>query len=191
MMSPLTTTRWLYLAVLALVVAERLFELRLSRRNERRARALGAVEAGAEHFRFMAALHAAFLVSCAAEVVLLERPFVPVVSALAGFALLATMGLRYCAVSSLGDRWNTRVLVLPGVPPVTVGPYRLLRHPNYLAVVVEVAALPMLHTAWLTATLFTVLDAWMLRVRIEVEEGALRQAQDAAHEAAAPAGAAR
>ena len=114
-----------------------------------------------------------------------ERPFVPAVAALAGAALLFTMALRYWAVSSLGDRWNTRVLVEPGVPAVSGGPYRFLRHPNYLAVVVEVAALPMLHTAWLTAIVFTVLDAWMLRVRIAVEERALLE-----HGAVAPAGAA-
>jgi methyltransferase len=121
----------------------------------------------------MAALHGAFLASCAAEVVLLERPFVPAIAAVAGAALLCTMALRYWAVSSLGERWNARVLVEPGVPAVTSGPYRHLRHPNYLAVVVELAALPMLHTAWLTAVIFTVVDAWMLRVRIAVEERAL------------------
>jgi methyltransferase len=172
-MVTVTPSRWLYLAVLAAVVVERLYELRLSRRHERRARASGAVEAGAAHFPWMAALHGAFLASCAAEVVLLERPLVPAIAAVAGAALVGTMALRYWAVSSLGERWNTRVLVEPGVPAVTAGPYRLLRHPNYLAVVVEVAALPMLHTAWLTAVAFTVLDAWMLRVRIVVEEHAL------------------
>jgi methyltransferase len=118
-------------------------------------------------------LHGAFLVCCAVEVFALERPLVPALAAVAGAALLGTMALRYWAVTALGDRWNTRVLVEPGVPPVSAGPYRWLRHPNYLAVVVEVAALPMLHTAWLTAIVFTVLDAWMLRVRIAVEERAL------------------
>lgn len=169
----MTESRSIYLAVLALVVVERLYELRLSRRNERRARAAGALEAGAGHFRVLALLHAAFLASCAAEVVLLERPFVPWIAAFSGLALLGTMALRYWAVSTLGERWNTRVLVLPGVAPVTAGPYRFCRHPNYLAVVVEIAALPMLHTAWLTAVAFTLLDAWMLRVRIAVEERAL------------------
>jgi methyltransferase len=107
------------------------------------------------------------------EVLLLQRPFVPAIAAISGAALVGTMALRYWAVSSLGDRWNTRVLVEPGVPAVTSGPYRFLGHPNYLAVVVEIAALPMLHTAWLTAILFTVLNAWMLRLRIAVEERAL------------------
>jgi methyltransferase len=167
------STRALYLGILALVVVERLFELRLSRRNERRVRARGGVEAGAGHYRVLAALHAAFLACCALEVVLLERPFVPALAAASGAALVATMALRYAAVTALGDRWNTRVLVELGVPPVARGPYRLLRHPNYLAVTVEIVALPMLHTAWLTAVAFTVLDAWMLRARIAVEERAL------------------
>jgi methyltransferase len=167
------TTRWLYLVVLVVVVAERLFELRLTRRNERAVRARGAVEAGAEHYPILTVLHGAFLVCCVLEVLLLQRPFVPAIAAISGAALVGTMALRYWAVSSLGDRWNTRVLVEPGVPAVTSGPYRFLGHPNYLAVVVEIAALPMLHTAWLTAILFTVLNAWMLRLRIAVEERAL------------------
>ncbi len=87
--------------------------------------------------------------------------------------LAATMGLRYWAISSLGDRWTTRVFVVPGEPPVAKGPYRWLRHPNYLAVIVEVAALPLVHTAWWTAVAFSAGNLLVLRTRIRVEEEAL------------------
>ena len=84
-----------------------------------------------------------------------------------------SMSLRYWAISSLGRRWNTRVVVLPGVPLVAAGPYRYLRHPNYVAVIVEIFALPLVHSAWLTAVVFTLLDLVVLRTRIAVEERAL------------------
>jgi methyltransferase len=89
--------------------------------------------------------------------------------------LAATMGLRYWAIASLGDRWTTQVFVVPGEAPVRRGPYRWLRHPNYLAVVFEVAALPLVHTAWCTALLVSIGNAWVLRVRIREEEAALRE----------------
>ena len=84
-----------------------------------------------------------------------------------------SMSLRYWAISSLGRRWNTRVVVLPGVPLEAAGPYRHLRHPNYLAVVIEIFALPLVHSAWLTAIVFSVLNLIVLRTRIAVEERAL------------------
>jgi methyltransferase len=88
------------------------------------------------------------------------------------------MALRYWAISTLGDRWTTRIFVVPGEPPVVGGPYRYLRHPNYLAVIAEVAALPLVHTAWLTAGLGSLANALVLRARIRAEEAALSQASD-------------
>lgn len=164
----------LYLAFLALLAGERLLELRLSRRNARWARARGGVEYGAAHFRLMQLLHSAFFVGCAAEVLVLQRPFVPPLGfGMTGLALLA-QGLRYWAVSTLGRRWNVRVIVIPGEPAVTSGPYRYLRHPNYLAVVLEGFAVPLIHGAWVTALAFSVLNALVLRARVRCEEGALR-----------------
>jgi methyltransferase len=87
--------------------------------------------------------------------------------------VLTSQALRWWCIATLGRRWNTRVIVVPGLAPVSGGPYRWLRHPNYVAVVVEGAALPLVHAAWVTAVVFTVLNAFLLRVRIRVEDAAL------------------
>lgn len=166
-------SEFLYLVLLALFAAERLFELGLSRRNARRAFAQGAVEVGQRHFRAMSALHTLFLLCCGVEVLFLHRAFPPVLGwlALAGCGL--AQGLRYWAIATLGPRWNVRVIVLPGAPPVTGGPYRFIRHPNYVAVVLEILLLPLVHGAYLTAIAFTLANAALLAVRIRAEERAL------------------
>lgn len=169
----MVTSRALYLGFLALLAAERLVELRLSRRNAARSFARGGVEAGRAHFRVMAAVHAAFLASCAAEAVLLRRPFPGAVGALSlGFAL-AAQALRWWAIGALGERWNVRVIAVPGEPPVAAGPYRWVRHPNYAAVAVEMLCVPLVHGAWLTAVAFSAANAALLSVRIPAEERAL------------------
>jgi methyltransferase len=164
-----------YLALLALVALERIFELRLSRRNAAWAFQQGGVEVGASHFRWMQLLHTAFLLGCALEVVWLQRPFQPWLGIPMLLLALAAQGLRYWAIATLGPRWNVRVILLPGQPVVTSGPYRWVRHPNYLAVAIEGFAIPLIHGAGLTALIFSVLDAWLLRVRIGVEERALSE----------------
>ncbi|MFE9790406.1 isoprenylcysteine carboxyl methyltransferase family protein [Streptomyces goshikiensis] len=166
----------LYLLLLGLVAAERIAELAVARRNARWSLARGAREYGRGHYPAMVALHTALLVGCAVEPWAAGRPFVPVLgwSALALAAL--AQGLRWWCITTLGPRWNTRVLVVPGLPLVAGGPYRLLRHPNYVAVVVEGAALPLVHSAWLTAAAFTALNAALLTVRICCEDTALTTA---------------
>jgi methyltransferase len=164
----------LYLALVAVVAIERLYELVLSTRHARLALAAGGVEAESKGaYALMVALHTAFLVAAPLEVVRLERPFVPWL----GWPMLApaaaAMALRYWAIAALGARWNTRVIVVPGAPAVDSGPYRFVRHPNYLAVIVEMVALPLVHTAWLTALAFSLLNAFVLRARIAREESAL------------------
>ncbi|MCB9797595.1 MAG: hypothetical protein H6741_33315 [Alphaproteobacteria bacterium] len=166
---------WLYLGVLALVVIERLYELRLSARNAAWAFERGGVERGQGHFGVMKALHTLFLIACPLEVWLLDRPFIPALAALMGAALIGTMGLRYWAITTLGPRWNTRVICVPGLAAVEGGPYRFIRHPNYVAVVIELAALPLFHSAWLTALVFGLANLALLRTRIRVEEDALRE----------------
>jgi methyltransferase len=164
-----------YFAFLSLVAAERLFELRLSKRNAALALARGGIEAGQAHFGWMRALHAGFLAACALEVALLPRAFDPRVGWPMLALALAAQGLRYWAIATLGPRWNVRVIVAPGEPVITTGPYRWLRHPNYLAVVIEGVAIPLIHGAWLSALAFSALNAWLLRVRIRVEERALAE----------------
>lgn len=166
-------SRVLYTLLVALVAAQRLAELAVSKRNERRLRERGAVEAGRGHYPWMVALHTAFLLSCLAEVWLVGRPWVPALAAAALAVLVAASALRFWTLRTLGSRWTTRVLVLPGEPPVVGGPYRHLRHPNYLAVVLEIAALPLVHTAWLTAVVFSAANGLLLAVRIRAEEAAL------------------
>ena len=164
-----------YLVFLLLVALERLFEVAVSRRHVARAMERGGKEFGAERFVVLKVLHAGLLVSSAAEVILLRRPFIP----LLGYPMLglvvAAMALRYWAVLALGPYWNVRVVVVPGATPVTHGPYRYLRHPNYVAVITEGLAIPLLHTAWVTAIWFTVLNAFALRDRIRCEEQALAE----------------
>lgn len=164
-----------YLAGLVLLAGERMFELAISRRHAAWAFERGGVEYGQGHYRMMKWLHVGFFGACAAEVLALKRPFHPTLAMVMLAAVLAAQGLRYWAIGSLGRSWNVRVIVVPGVPAVTRGPYRFLRHPNYLAVVVEMVAVPVIHTAWLTAILFSLLNAWMLAVRIRCEESALSE----------------
>ena len=172
----------LYLGLLLLLGCERGAELVVSRRNARRALAAGGVETGRRAYAVMVAVHALFPLACAAEVLLLARPF----PGAAGFAALAValgaQGLRWWAVATLGERWSTRIVALPGAPPVTGGPYRFLRHPNYLAVVLEMAAVPLIHGAWLTAAVFSALNAALLSHRIPAEERALGAAYAEAFE---------
>ncbi|MEM6532851.1 MAG: isoprenylcysteine carboxyl methyltransferase family protein [Myxococcota bacterium] len=168
----------LYLALLVLVGVERLAELVISRRNARWAFERGGREFGAEHFPWMAALHTAFLVAAGVEVLVLEPPFIPAIGwpALAGVFL--AQGVRYWVIGTLGRLWNVRVIVVPGASAVTGGPYRWLRHPNYLAVVLEGLCLPLVHGAWITAAVFSIANAWLLSVRIRCEENALAELTD-------------
>lgn len=166
-----------YLALLAATAVERLAELVVSTRNARWAFARGGVEHGRGHFPPMVVLHSALLLGCALEVTLADRPFLPWLGWPALAAALGCQALRWWCIASLGPRWNTRVIVVPGLPLVTRGPYRWLRHPNYVAVVLEGVALPLVHTAWLTAVVFSLLNAWLLLgARIPTEERALRAA---------------
>ncbi|HEY3450650.1 MAG TPA: isoprenylcysteine carboxylmethyltransferase family protein [Myxococcales bacterium] len=162
-----------YLVLLTVLAGERLVELVLSRRHAAWAKARGGIEVGRGHFRFMALLHTGLLVGCAAEVLLLGRPFYLFLAAPLLVLGLLAQGLRYWAVATLGPLWNVRVIVVPGTVAVERGPYRWVRHPNYVAVVVEGIAVPLLHTAWITALAFTVLNAALLVVRIRCEERAL------------------
>ncbi|GHB04220.1 MULTISPECIES: isoprenylcysteine carboxyl methyltransferase family protein [Streptomyces] len=171
-----------YTALVLAVAAERLAELAVARRNTRRSLDRGAVESGRGHYPAMVALHTGLLAGCIAETWATGRPFAPWY----GWAMVAVVataqGLRWWCVRTLGSRWNTRVVVVPGLPPVTGGPYRWLRHPNYVAVAAEGIALPLVHGAWLTAVVFTVLNAALMAVRVRCEDGALaRLSGPAAH----------
>lgn len=162
-----------YVVLVALVGVERVAELVVSKRHAAWAFARGGVEYGQRHYPVMAAVHAALLVSCVVEVAVADRPFVPWLGWPMLALVVATQAVRWWCVATLGNQWNTRVIVVPGMPLVTSGPYRWLRHPNYVAVAVEVAALPLVHTAWVTALVFSAANAVLLAVRISVESRAL------------------
>jgi methyltransferase len=168
-------TREVYTLFIAALALERGFELWLSWRNALWARRAGAVEYGAEHFVWMKLLHGGLFVACIAEVWLLSRPLVPWLAGVCLVVAALAQALRYWTIATLGRRWNVRVLVLPGVPAVASGPFRLVRHPNYLAVVVEGLAVPLMHSAFVTAAVFTVLNGVLLAVRIGCEERALAE----------------
>lgn len=165
-----------YTLLILAVAGERLVELVVSKRHARWALANGGREYGRGHYPYMVALHTALLAGCLAEVWLLDRPFLPWLGWPMLALVLASQALRWWCVATLGPRWNTLVIVVPGLPLVDRGPYRWLRHPNYLAVVVEGIALPLVHTAWLTALIFTLLNFAVLAVRIRVEDAALAEA---------------
>ncbi|MBT2385087.1 isoprenylcysteine carboxyl methyltransferase family protein [Streptomyces sp. ISL-11] len=165
-----------YTALVLAVAAERLAELLIARRNARWSRARGAATADGRHYPLMVALHTGLLAACPLETSLAGRPFPPVLGWVMLGMVAAAQALRWWCVQALGRQWNTRVLVVPGLPLVTGGPYRWLRHPNYVAVAAEGLALPLVHGAWVTALAFTALNTWLLTVRIRCEEAALTAA---------------
>jgi methyltransferase len=168
-----STQTW-YVGLVAAVAVARGVELAVSERNRRWSMAQGGVESGAGHYPVMVLLHTGLLAGAVVEVLALDRPFLPWLGWPMLALLVASHALRWWCISSLGRQWCTRIVVVPGRSAVTSGPYRFLRHPNYLAVVLEGIALPLVHTAWVTAAVFTVLNAALLRVRIAAEEQALR-----------------
>jgi len=162
-----------YVLLIAAVAGERVAELVVSKRNLAWSRSRGGIEVGAAHYPAMVILHTGLLVGCLAEVFWLNRPFIPAL----GWPMLAIVigaqALRWWCITTLGQQWNTRVVVIPGASRISGGPYRLLPHPNYVAVIAEGIALPLVHTAWITALLFTVLNAILLATRITTENKAL------------------
>jgi methyltransferase len=166
----------LYFALLVVIGLERLAELVVSQRHAASSLANGGVETGQGHFPAMVALHTALLAGCWFEVIALHRTFLPAL----GWPMLALVilanSLRWWCIATLGPCWTARVIVMPGLAPIRLGPYRWFKHPNYAAVIVEGAALPLMGSAWITACIFTVLNAALLTVRIRCESRALAAA---------------
>jgi len=169
-------TRSLFTGLVLLVIAQRLWEVRLSRAHERKLRARGAVEHAAGQMPWMIALHACWLACTVLEVWLLAPAFswTLALPALALFGL--GQALRLLAMRTLGERWTVRVITLQsGEPAVARGIYRHLRHPNYAGVMLEIAALPLVHGAVWSALSFSLLNALLLRARVRAEERALAE----------------
>ncbi|MGW7286583.1 isoprenylcysteine carboxyl methyltransferase family protein [Streptomyces sp. NPDC054847] len=165
-----------YTVLVSAVAAERVVELVVARRNAAWTLARAGVEHGRGHYPVMVALHTALLTGCLIEVAIADRPFVPALGwSMLGVVVLA-QALRWWCIRTLGPYWNTRVIVVPGARLVRAGPYRFARHPNYVAVVAEIAALPLVHSAWLTAVVLTAANAVLMGVRVRCENTALAQA---------------
>jgi len=166
-------TLYLYTGLIIATAIERLIEVRVSKRNAAWSLERGGVEYGAGHYPFMVVLHTGFLIACVAEPWLLERSFTPAL----GYSMIAlaifTQGLRWWCIHTLGPRWNTRVIIVPGLPRVTTGPYQYFSHPNYMIVALEGLALPLIHNAYYTAIIFTILNAGLMVVRLRCENEAL------------------
>ena len=159
---------WVFV-LLALVAAQRVLELLTSRRHEKALRARGAVEVGAAHYPFIVAVHAGWL----AALILWTLIMPPVLNPALILAYLLLQPLRIWIIASLGRAWTTRIITLPGAPLVRRGPYRFLRHPNYVLVVLEIAILPLALGAWPVAAVFSILNAIVLKIRIAAENQAL------------------
>jgi methyltransferase len=170
-------TRIAFTLLVLLVAAQRLLEMVISRRHERALKARGATEHAAEQMPWMVAVHTGWLVAMLCEVWLFEPRFQLglAVPALLLFGL--GQALRFSAMRALGERWTVRVLTLPE-PAVTQGVFRHVRHPNYLGVVLEIAALPLVHGAFVTAVLFSAANGMLLLARVRAEERALAQSSD-------------
>lgn len=166
-------SRVAFVTLIGVVAVLRVVELRVSRRNQRNMAAQGATKAPDPRFPAMVALHTAVLAGAAAEVVFLRRPFYPLLAAPMALLFLAANGLRWWVIGTLGAHWNVQVMDSTRLGVITSGPYHWIRHPNYSAVFVEMLALPLIHTAWLTATAGSALHAWVLRGRIAAEERVL------------------
>ena len=164
---------WILLGVIA---CERVAELVVSARHAKALLGRGGVEYGFGHFPVMIVLHVGLIAGCVLEPLLGGRTFLPAL----GFPMLALTVLanvlRWWCITTLGERWTARVIVLPGAPLVRSGPYRWFAHPNYVAVIIEGFALPLTGSAWITAVAFTVLNAALLTVRIRCEVRALADA---------------
>jgi methyltransferase len=163
----------MYYLFIVLIGLERLVELAVSRRNANWSFARGGREFGQGHYPVMVAMHSALLLSCMAEVAFVHRPFIPALGWPMVAVVAASTVVRWWCAATLGKHWNPRLIIVPGAELVRSGPYRWIHHPNYTAVAVEVAALPLVHSAWLTAIVFTIANAAVLRVRITAENLAL------------------
>ncbi|WP_310258192.1 isoprenylcysteine carboxyl methyltransferase family protein [Fictibacillus barbaricus] len=167
----------LFAVFICFLAIQRLSEVRIAKRNERVLKAKGAVEAGQDHYFWMVTMHVSFFLFLIGEVLFLNGsppkwwiiPFV---------LFLIAQVIRFWALISLGVYWNTKIILLPGANVVAKGPYRFIRHPNYLVVSIELIAIPLIFGAYITAVLFTLLNILMLRVRIAAEEKALMQLTD-------------
>jgi methyltransferase len=162
-----------FLVLLVAVAMLRLLELRISRRHQQQLASRGAAKISEPRFRWMVALHSAVLIGAAVEVVTLKRPFIPALAAVMFALFVAANAIRWWVISTLGEHWNVQVVDSTRLGVITSGPFRFVRHPNYAAVFTEMLALPLIHTAWITALAGSLMHMVVLGQRLSTEERVL------------------
>lgn len=166
-----------FFTIFGFVIVQRIIELFIAKQNEVWIKSQGGYEVGKSHYPFMIALHIGFFCSLLLEFILLDRGFSQFfIPLLIIFAL--TQLMRIWILSSLGRFWNTKIMILPGASVVKKGPFQFMRHPNYTIVALELVVLPLMFNAFITVIVFSLLNLWMLSVRIPVEEAALSEDTD-------------
>ncbi|WP_391202736.1 isoprenylcysteine carboxyl methyltransferase family protein [Psychrobacillus sp. L4] len=164
----------LFFIIIFLVIIQRITEVFIAKQNEKKMLAQGAYEVGASHYPYMVTLHVSFFICLIAEVLIFNRGISPLFP-LFFLIFIIVQALRIWCLRSLGSFWNTKIIILPGAHVVTKGPYLYLKHPNYVVVCIEIALLPLIFQAYITAICFTLLNLAMLSVRIPLEENALME----------------
>ena len=162
-----------YLFLLVAVACLRLAEVLLSSRNQHKLSAKGVSQTPEPHFRWMVLFHAGILISAGLEVAVFHRPLIPALAISMGLIFVCATGLRWWVIHVMSEHWNIRVMNSVDLGVVADGPFRWVRHPNYVAVFVELIALPLIHTAWCTALFGGVIQVWILAHRLRLEESIL------------------
>jgi methyltransferase len=162
-----------FVGIVLAIILQRLWELRISKRNAAYILSQGGKIYSDNYLGVVKVLQITWWIAMIVEVWWLDRPFIPALAAIALIATIAGQILRYLSMRSLGNRWTLPIVTIPGKPVVDSGIYRYLRHPNWLGVILEIVALPLIHTAYLTAVVFSLANAWLMSKRIQAEEKAL------------------
>lgn len=168
-------TKFIFIGIVAAIVLQRLLELRISNRNAVEIMARGGRKHDDNALGVVKVLQVSWWLAMVAEVWWLDRPFIPLLAAGALTATLTGQVLRYLSMRSLGWRWTLPIMTLPNQPVVDSGIYSYLRHPNWLGVILEIAALPLIHSAYFTAICFSLANALLMSKRIKAEERALSE----------------
>ena len=164
----------IFAILIILIAIQRLVELYIAKQNEKQLKAAGAVEYGESHYRWMVLMHLSFFIVLIIEVVVLERNMSGLWPIWLTLFLIAQSG-RIWAIRSLGKHWNTKIIVVPDADVVIKGPYKYFKHPNYIIVATEILVISLLFNAYYTAIIFSLLNVWMMTVRIPLEEKALKE----------------
>ncbi|MGL5795369.1 MAG: isoprenylcysteine carboxyl methyltransferase family protein [Waterburya sp.] len=168
-------TKYIFIAIVAAVIIQRLIEVRLSDRHAREILQRGGKEHGDNLLGVVKALQVSWWIAMIAEVWYFQRPFIPVLAIIALAATIAGQVLRYLSMQALSWRWTLPIMTVPNLPVVESGIYRYLKHPNWLGVILEIAFLPLIHSAYLTAIAFSLGNAMLMIKRIQTEEQALKE----------------